>query len=296
LRENGTYSGNGFVCSRLHTYGNRLPQRFTAPTTVFWNYVDNDPGCIIDRKSIIYHATCSSGRVGSAPIVVNDTAQLLHVEMRGSIDNDITHDNDGLTINASGTYVGHADISKYARSGIVINHNTVTVDSAQSRLNGGHGVDLNGVPDRDGAFGCDVTVTNVNRNEAGGFRYRGGDRNRVRVTGYLSDGATGYVTGDDGALPGANDDFSVVLNQSDSSFAKSHDDGRASFQGDGSTRRFTVNHDVLAAPRRVSVTAANGDAPVSVGVANVTADSFDVRFGSAPASGSSPAVYWNASL
>jgi hypothetical protein len=293
--DTGTYSANGFVCSRLHTYGNRLPQRITAPSTFFWNYVDNDPGCIVDKRSVMYHVRSWSGKVGSGKIVANDTLQLFHAMMRGSQAREqYSHGDDGLTINAAATYVGHVDVRRYDGSGIVLNANGVTVDSAKAARNGGHGIELVGEADRDGIYGCDVTATTVNRNDEGGVYYRGGDRNRVRATGYVSEGYRGYDT--DGALPGQHDDFSLVFNRADTTFAKSHDSGQATFSGDGSTRRFRVEHDLIETPETVTLTPLSGNPPLSVGATDLGPDGFDVTYSEPPAAGSTPAVSWTVSL
>jgi hypothetical protein len=289
--ENG-YSGNGFIVSKLHTYSNGGRQLFDSPGfEAYWNYIDNEPGCDVHSPVGMHSVKCASGWMGPNDIVLDAGATIHSLHMSGQDDDSET---DGLTINDGSVHVGHVDVGDYPGSGIVVNDNGVVLENVSSSRNGDYGVKLIGQPDRDGVFGSDVTITEMNKNETAGFYYRGGKRNDVTLNAYISADFTGYDTS--GALPGPLDDFDVRINQGGGGFYRSEHTGRTRVEGDGSTRTFSVGHELLGAPRSAMAVAASESAPAIARTSNYTADSFDVTFREAPASGSSPAVSFFASL
>jgi hypothetical protein len=295
----GAYSGNGFIVSKLHTTVNGKPQLFDAAgVQVFWNYVDVEPGSVIRTACVMHAVWNSAGWNGSSPMTIEEGATgtvIGWLELQGlKRDGEIKNDETGLTIEANGVHVQRAKVAKYGKHGIDVRANNAYIDNAAVSQNGGVGLNLHGPPDREGAFANQITVNSANKCGEAGVRYRQGAKNVLLVNTYVGSDSVGYDT--DAGMPGPTDRFSLLINQADTGFALSNDRGRATFEGDGSRRRFTVSHRLIAPPTMASATAVNEDAPAVVRTTNYTADTFDVTFAEAPAAGTSPRVGYEATI
>jgi hypothetical protein len=329
--KSGVYSGAGFVCSRLHTYSNAEPQLLADGFGVFWNYVDNEQSCIIDHQDFfVHHLHCGGGRYPSA-LRIEQGARIHTLTMHGRggdvdglvIDGHRTSigeaavngyqgngvlvngvqsrigrlrttggDGDGLRIDGQSAYVGDVRVRGFSRDGVAVTGNNVRIDRASAVDNGRYGVRLG---TEDGEINeSRVAIRGINGNDEAGFRYGGGDRNVVRLYGYVVGGSTGYDTS--GAMPNSRDDFTIHLDGPGAGVGLSEQHGQTTLSGDGSTRTFTIEHDLLAAPTSVDATAVGGATPPIDRVRNLTAESIDVEFREAPASGASATVSWTASM
>jgi hypothetical protein len=291
LEKGGNYFGGGFQVTRLHTYTNAKGQRFQTSFGANWNYVDNEPVCRLNGAVTIGDLIGGGGGKGSSRIEIADSVDIHSLSANGG-----GHGDDGVTIQPGGTgsYIGNARVSKYDGNGVVLNANNVHMGRVHSNGHGGHGVLIRGKEPEAGAFGHDLSIISANRNGKPGVRYEGGDRNVVRYNSYVVGDSTGYDTS--GALPTDKDDFTIHLDGPGDGTGMSRQRTTTVLSGDGSTRRFSVEHDLLDIPIGVDATAASADAPPVERTARYDPDTFDVVFASAPAAGSSPGIFWDATV
>jgi hypothetical protein len=351
-RKRDTYTGAGLIVSRLHTYTNAEAQYLGDGFGALWNYVDNEPACILDAEDFfVHHLYASGGWTGPSSVSIDRRATIHTLRMNGegegtglTVDAHETHigrafidqyrraaalnglgtridhlsarsgSGDGVVVDGRDSYIGEALVQGYdgtgltvtdknvhvgrlwaqanGRDGIAIRANNTQVGQAAVPGNGRYGIYL-GKSDDD-IFGVNLTSVRLNRNDEAGFRYEGGQRNVVRLHGYVTEESTGYDTS--GSGPGWLDDFTVHLGGPGSGVGLSSQQATTSLDGDGERRTFTVEHDLLTRPDRVQPTPLGEATPSIERVRRMSADDFEIQFATPPAAGTTARVMWEASL
>jgi hypothetical protein len=185
-------------------------------------------------------------------------------------------------------------VSNYGEHGVVIDGNSVSIGSGAITSNGGIGLV---VGDENRARHCDVTVNTLNINAGGAFKYGhdGNNHNTIEVGGWVGDQYT-PIWHPESTLPAPTDSFRLDFNGAGSPAVR---DGahRHEVTGDGSTRTFTVEHDLIAAPTFAAVyprnEAAQRLAPIGW---TGDAETVGVRFTRPPRADQSVVFGWEAAI
>lgn len=271
--ESATYKGNNLQIGWMHNYGN-AGNRFDV--AVFVNEYT------IDGDGLVANGPFRANRVGSmanAPTLeLNGTAHIGTALINGVKGANLAT---GVTITGTGTTIGQLIAGGWDQDGVVIDANRVSIGRIEASNCGGYGVKIG---DTVNVSSCDLNIGDVNNAGTAGVFYRGGTYNSVKIQSFIGSTSTGLDL-TTGSLPDPTDSFEFQFSGSGSNIGNTAEYGTASFSGDGVVTTFTVPHSLISAPDNVIVTPQSADASGDSYVTNITATSFDVVFGTAPATG-----------
>lgn len=278
------FSGTGFAVSFLHCYASSEEMYFGTPMWADRLYGDG-VDITLDNNYRINHISVKSG----GTLAVNYGGNIGHIFGNG----DGNETSPGVELNSTAK-VGLVDISDFGSDGILVDSNSVHIGGGRSTNNDGYGLHIGETTNVQGSHFC---FDDLNKNKAAAILYNGGQYNELKLQSFISSGHTGWDT-TNGQLPQPTDDASVMLWGGGNNLGQTKDRGLSEFDGDGSTEIFTVNHNLLHRPTNVQVTAAfTEDGAGDLRVRNITDTTLDVRFSSAPPSGTDNVqLFWEASV
>ncbi|SDG29451.1 hypothetical protein [Halorientalis regularis] len=280
------FTGTGFRVAFLHCYASTDGIYLGTPTWADQIYGDGVDVTLDSGFNVnINHITVKSG--GS--LEINSGGLINSIYANG----DKVESLPAVLFNGP-IKVGIVDLSGFGNDGLVVDSNSVHIGGGRSVNNGGYGLRLGDTTNVEGGH---FSLDDLNKNDNAAVLYNGGEYNEFELQSFISSGHTGWDT-TDGQLPQPTDDASVILWGRGDGIGQTKDRGLSKFDGDGTTKGFTVNHNLLGSPSNVQVTSAStGSSVDSFRVIDITDTTFDVWFSFAPPSGTDNVqLFWEASV
>jgi hypothetical protein len=247
VQQSNNYSGQGLVINWLHTYSDgddgAMAQRYEANNIQADKLIgDGDPIELVGNGA---NVTNIWNLVGSKTTITGHNCVVGQLFARGPAK--ARGSSKAVVVQNRNTQIGHVDIWGYQKDGLVIDADRVQIGGGMIAGCDGHNVRLG---DTGSVRHCSIALQHVNQSTTGGIYYGGGDYNHLSIRSPIGGDSVGWDP--NGALPSATDTADIVLVGDGNNTGVSSDSG--SFSGQSGQKEYTVDHDLLAEPRVVTIT------------------------------------------